>query len=249
MNELQNKIVLITGAASGIGASCAWIAAREGAKIVLSDVDEANGNQVVESITSEGGTAKFLPCDVADASAVEQLVADTVAAYGGLDVAVANAGITPQPAPVADITLDDWNRVMGVNLHGVFYTNKYAIPAMLESGGGSIINMASILGSVGTAGAAPYNTAKHAVLGLTKTAALEYSAQGIRVNAVGPGYIDTPLLKDLDDQTRQALVGMHPIGRLGTPDEVAELVVFLGSDRASFITGAYFPIDGGYLAQ
>jgi NAD(P)-dependent dehydrogenase (short-subunit alcohol dehydrogenase family) len=173
------------------------------------------------------------------------MVTRSVETYGRLDYACNNAGIGGEQAPIADMSIDGWNRVIAVNLSSVFYSMKYEIPAMLHAGGGAIVNMASILGVVGFAGAAAYVAAKHGILGLTKNAALEYATQGIRVNAVGPAFIRTPLIAGMED----AVLPLHPIGRLGTPDEVAELVVFLSSGRASFITGAYYPIDGGYLAR
>ena len=169
--------------------------------------------------------------------------------YGALHLAVNNAGVAPAPDPVGELDLDDWNRVIGVNLNGVLYGLRYEIPAIEISGGGSIVNISSILGTNGELNASSYVAAKHGVVGLTKAAAREYAARGIRINAVGPGYIDTPLLGNLPRETYDALVGLHPIGRLGTADEVADLVVFLLSDRVSFITGSYHLVDGGYAAR
>ena len=180
---------------------------------------------------------------------VEKSVAFAIERFGRLDVAVNNAGIGGDIAKTADYGLEGWDKVIAVNLSGVFYGMKHQIPAMLRSGGGSIVNIASIMGSVAARDTAGYVAAKHGVVGLTKTAALEYAEDGIRVNAVGPGYIDTPLLQVLDKATYDGLVGLHPIGRLGRPEEVAELVLFLASDRASFITGRYHVADGGYTAQ
>ena len=169
--------------------------------------------------------------------------------YGALHFAVNNAGIAPQRAPLGELNLDDWKRVIDVNLSGVAYGMRYQIPALLQSGGGSIVNISSILGTNGELNAAAYVAAKHGVVGLTKAAALEYSGQGVRVNSVGPGYIETPMLAGVPAEMHDALVGMHPIGRLGTSEEVAELVVFLLSDQASFITGSYHLVDGGYSAR
>ncbi|MFN6980136.1 MAG: SDR family NAD(P)-dependent oxidoreductase, partial [Gemmobacter sp.] len=186
--------------------------------------------------------------DVTDAAAVEALIG-RVAADRGLHLLVNNAGIGGPLLPVGDYTLDGWRQVMAVNLDGVFFGMRYAIPAMLASGGGSIVNMASILGSVGFAGASAYTAAKHALLGLTRVAALEYSGQGIRVNAIGPAFIDTPLLAALPPGSKEALVAAHPVGRLGRAEEVAALTLFLLSDRAAFITGSYHLVDGGYCAR
>ncbi|MCA9970231.1 MAG: SDR family oxidoreductase, partial [Anaerolineales bacterium] len=184
-------------------------------------------------------------------AACAEIVARAVGEYGRLDYACNNAGIGGEQNPTADYSVEGWQQILAVNLSSVFYCLKYQIPAMLDSGGGSIVNMASILGRVGFAGAAGYVAAKHGVLGLTKNAALEYAQHGIRVNAVGPAFISTPLIQELENvpEAKQALVALHPMGRLGRAEEVAELVWWLSSDRASFVTGAYYPVDGGYLAR
>jgi len=249
MDDFANKVVIVTGASSGIGEAIARQFAQEKAKVVLSDINDAEGQKVVESIKETGAEAAYYSCDVADPQQVEGLVKFAVDTYGGLHVMVNNAGIGGEQAATGDYPLESWDQVIGVNLNGVFYGTKYAINAMLQSGGGSIINIASILSAVGFPNAVAYVSAKHAVLGLTKTAAMEYGAQGIRVNAVGPAFIKTPLLSGLDDDMMGMLVQMHPIGRLGESPEVAELVVWLASDKASFCTGAYYPVDGGYLAR
>lgn len=251
MNLLEGKVALVTGAASGIGRATAQVLARDGAKVVASDVDTEGGKETVRLIEAEGGEAKFVEANVADPESVKALVDSTVEAYGKLDIAVNNAGIGGESNATADYSVDGWKKVIDINLSGVFYGLKYEIPAMLESDGGAIVNMASILGKVSFAGAPAYTAAKHGVIGLTETAAQEYAAQGVRINSVGPGFISTPMISALeeDEQANQMLVSLHPIGRLGYAEEVAELIAWLVSDKASYVTGAYYPVDGGYLTR
>jgi NAD(P)-dependent dehydrogenase (short-subunit alcohol dehydrogenase family) len=250
MNTFKDKVAIVTGGASGIGAAIARDLAKGGAKVVVADRDKAAADKVAAEIAATGGTAIGCAADVADAQAVEKMVAFAVETYGALHLAVNNAGIGGPIAPVAEYPLDGWKSVIDINLNGVFYCLRYEIAAMLKSGGGAIVNMSSILGSVGQSGSSAYVSAKHALLGLTKTAALEYAQQGIRVVAVGPGYIDTPLLSNnLDAETLGQLAGLHPVGRIGRSEEVSALTCFLLSDAASFITGSYHLVDGGYTAH
>ncbi len=246
---MKDKVVIITGAASGIGEAVALLFGKEGAKVVVSDINSEAGEEVVQRIRKSGGTAAFFKTDVASAAENKALVDFAVKTYGRLDVAVNNAGIGGEANKIAAMSLEGWHRVIDINMHSVFYGMKYQIEEMLKHGHGSIVNIASILGAVGFEGSSGYVAAKHAVIGMTKTAAVEYSAQGIRINAVGPGFIETPLLDQLDDDIKKHLISLHPIGRLGRSNEVAELILWLGSDKSSFATGAYYPIDGGYLAR
>lgn len=248
-HEFNDKTALITGAGSGIGAEIARRLGAGGTRVVVADLDKDAAEKIASEIEQKGGVAIAVQQDVADPEAARRSVETAIERFGGLDVAVNNAGISGAIAQTADYSLLDWDKVIAVNLSGVFYGLKYQIPALLRSNGGSIVNIASILGSVGSANSSAYVAAKHGVVGLTKTAALEYASNGIRVNAIGPGYIDTPLLNALDREVYDDLVNLHPIGRLGKPEDVAELALFLLSDRASFVTGSYHLVDGGYTAQ
>ncbi len=249
--DFQGKVALVTGGASGIGKSTALLYASGGAAVLISDMDQKGGEAVAADIRKNGGKAAFAATDVSNPADCERMVQAALDQFGRLDIACNNAGIGGESKPSGEMSVEGWQKVLSVNLSGVFYCMRFEIPAMLKTGGGAIVNMSSILGTVGFAGSPGYVAAKHGVVGLTRNAALEYSSQGIRVNAVGPGFISTPLLADLekDPATMEMLVGLHPIGRLGRPEEVAELVVWLSSDKASFVTGAYYPIDGGYLAR
>ena len=248
---LKDKTAIVTGAASGIGRAVALAYAREGARVVVSDVAEEGGQETVRLVEAAAGRgrAAFVRADAAKPEDHERLVEAAVERFGALHVACNNAGIGGELNPVGELSVDGWRKVIEINLSGVFYAMRAQIAVLAKAGGGAIVNMASILGQVGTPGAAGYVAAKHGVVGLTRTAALEYAAAGVRLNVVGPGYIDTPLLETLTPEARQGLVALHPIGRLGRAEEVADLVAWLSSDQASFVTGAYYAVDGGYLAQ
>ena len=248
--RFTDQVAIVTGGGSGIGEAVGRLLAAEGARIVLADVNTAGADRVAHDIQANEGLVDVFKVDVADAEAVQQLVEFTVKRFGKLDIAVNNAGIGGEMNAVGDQSIAGWLKVINVNLNGVFYCMRAEIPAMLESGGGSIVNMSSILGSVGFAMSSAYVAAKHGVVGLTQTAALEYATRGIRVNAVGPGFIKTPLLDaNLDEPTTKFIADLHPVKRLGTAEEVANLVAFLASREASFITGSYHIVDGGYTAQ
>jgi NAD(P)-dependent dehydrogenase (short-subunit alcohol dehydrogenase family) len=247
--ELENRVAVITGAGSGIGREIAYKFAEAGARVLVSDIAQAAGEETVKQITAKGGTAHFVKADTSRPGDHEALVGETMKRFGALHIAVNNAGIGGSNAPTGEHPLDGWDKVIAVNLSGVFYGMRYQIPAMKTSGRGTIVNIASILGQVAWRNSPAYVAAKHGVVGLTKNAAVEYAQQNIRVNVVGPGFIRTPLLDGMGEETLKAIAALHPMNRLGTVAEVADLALWLASDRASFVTGAYFAVDGGYLAQ
>lgn len=245
------KVVLVTGAASGIGREAALAFGREGARVVVSDISEEAGVGVVGEISSSGGEAMFVRADVSKAGDVESLVGQTVEAYGGLDIAHNNAGIGGAYAPTEDYPEDEFDRVIAVNLKSVWLCMKYEIPAMLERGGGAIVNTSSAAGLVGLAYNTAYTAAKHGVVGLTRAASQEYAKRGIRINAVCPGFVETPLVAEAleDFASKEALVRAHPVGRLGEANEVAGAVLWLASEGASFVTGTTVSVDGGLTSR
>ncbi|HEY3475597.1 MAG TPA: glucose 1-dehydrogenase [Anaerolineales bacterium] len=247
----DGKVALVTGGSSGIGQAACHLYAREGAQVVVSDIDEKRGDETVRTIQQNSGDAVFVRADVSKPEDCQALVAAALEKYGRLDIAFNNAGIGGEANLTAEYSIEGWQKVIEINLSSVFYSMKYEIPAILQNGGGAIVNMASILGRVAFQNSPAYVAAKHGVVGLTKTAAVEYAKQGLRINSVGPGFIRTPLISSLeeDQQTRDLLISLHPVGRLGESEEVAELVIWLSSEKASFVTGGYYAIDGGYLAQ
>ncbi len=247
--EFAGKVALVTGGASGIGEVVARMLAQQGASVLVVDLNEEGANRVAGEIGNAGGKAAGFAADVTDADRMKAAVDAAVEQFGGLHLAFNNAGISGPLGPLHETDLEGYRKLMAINLDSVYYGMYYEIPAMLKAGGGSIVNTSSILGLVGVTGAVPYVAAKHGVTGMTKAAALGYAPQGIRINSVHPGYIDTPLLGNLSEEWYNWLVAKHPIGRLGKAEEVAELVLFLLSNRSSFITGTQHTVDGGYTAQ
>lgn len=258
--RLDGKVALVTGGGSGIGRATALAFAREGARVVLADIMVEAGEATVRMIQERSGEALFCKADVSQAAEVQALVQTAVDTYGRLDCAHNNAGVEGlrgvAPAPTADVTEENWDYTINVNLKGVWLCMKYEIPQMLTQGGGAIVNTASIVGLVGGPTIAAYVASKHGVVGLTKTAALEYAPAGLRINAVCPGFIRTPMVERFVEQASrenprliEQVTALHPLGRLGTPEEVAEVVVWLCSDAASFVTGHTMTVDGGYVAQ
>lgn len=246
---LEGKTALVTGAGAGLGRSIALNYAQEGARVVVSDIADDTGNETVDLITAAGGKAVFIHTDVTSYEDNEAAVAKAVEAYGTLDIACNNAGISPPSTPLAEVPLDLWHKTISIDLNGLFYGVRAQLQVMLPAGQGTIINMASILGQVGFAGLGPYVAAKHGVVGLTKQIAVDHAAQGIRAISIGPAFIKTGLEAALDADSLAGLDAAHPIGRMGEPDEVGKVVAHVSSDAWSFVNGAYLPIDGGFLSR
>ena len=247
--DLKNKVAIITGGTSGIGRETAVLFAEQGAKVVVAGRREAEGKETVDLMRKAGGDGMFVKADVTKAADVQALVKTTVDKFGRLDTAFNNAGIEGNWMPMVDISEEEWDRVLDINLKGMFLCLKYEIPQLLKNGGGTIVNMSSVAGLMGTPAAAPYGASKHGVISLTRTAALEHAKQKIRVNAVCPAVIESPMENRLfgEPEAQKFAVGMHPIGRIGTPREVAEAVLWMCSEKSSFMTGHYIVVDGGFL--
>lgn len=249
--QLEGKVSLITGGGSGIGKASALAFAREGSKVVVADVNVDGGEQTVRLIQDTGGEASFVRADVAKSDDVSAMVDHAVQTYNRLDCAFNNAGISGGPGRIHEYTEDNWSRVLDINLTGVWLCMKYEIIQMLNQGGGAIVNTASIMGLVGGSRSPAYPATKHGVVGLTRAAAVDYAQEAIRVNAVCPGYIRTPMIEQSilsDPVAEERVVSRHPMHRLGTPEEIGEAVVWLCSDAASFVTGTAMTVDGGYVA-
>lgn len=247
MKQLENKVAVVTGGASGIGRAIVELFVKAGAQVVIADLDDRAGNLLIENLGH--GNVVFMKADTSLPQDNKRIVEAAVENFGALHIAVNNAGIGGESNPVHQLSIEGWKQVIDINLSGVFYGLHYQLPE-IQKVGGSIINMASILGAVGFAQSSAYVAAKHGVVGLTKSASWEYAAKGVRINAIGPGFISTPLIEQsLDKDTLHYLETQHAFQRLGKPEEVAELALWLASDRSSFVTGAYYPVDGGYLAR
>jgi NAD(P)-dependent dehydrogenase (short-subunit alcohol dehydrogenase family) len=247
--EFVGKFALVTGGGSGIGAEACAALAREGAGVAVVDFNHASAMETAKRIEGQGGRAIAIQADVSKPEDMEAAVRQAVEEFGALHVALNNAGIAVPFSALHDVPVEIWTRNIAINLTGVFLSLKYEIPALIASGGGAIVNLASIAGGVGLAGRSPYVAAKHGVVGITKSAALDYASHGVRVNAVAPGYVDTPLLSDRNPEEKARIAALHPVGRLASPAEITETILFLLSSRASFTTGQTYFVDGGFTAR
>ena len=255
MGRVEGKVAIVTGAASGIGRAAAGLLAREGARVAVTDIVSEAGREAAEQISRLGGQARYWRMDTTDEQAVQSVFADVVATFGQLDVLVNNAGIAGVSKPTHELTLEEWNRTISVNLNGVFLCTKHAIPLLRRASGGSIINVSSVYGLVGAPNVPAYHAAKGGVRLMSKTDALLYAADGIRVNSVHPGFIWTPMVADrfreqgIVEEGRRQLDRLHPLGHVGEPEDIAYGILYLASDEAKFVTGSELVIDGGYTAQ
>lgn len=249
MNGISDSVALVTGAGSGIGQATAERFAEEGANVLVVDIDEDAGKDTVSRIETAGGTAAFVEADVSDSSAVERMIEQAIEEYGQLDIAVNNVAAGTTPAPVTNITEEEWDRVTDITQKGVWLGLKHEVPAILDAGGGAIVNVSSEAGIQGSPGRTPYSASKHGVVGLTRSVALEFADEDLRVNAVSPTIVDTPALRSMTEEEQEEVIASVPMGRAAAPEEIADAILWLCSDNASFITGHTLPVDGGKYQQ